>query len=57
VTVLYPFVSPERVDQSVISDLAAAVGSVSAFDVTFARVRPGSWRVVADMRLGVPHSR
>jgi 2'-5' RNA ligase len=32
-------VPPERVDQTVISDLAAAIGSVAAFDVTFARVR------------------
>jgi 2'-5' RNA ligase len=39
VTVLYPFVPPERVDETVISDLAGAVGSIGAFDVTFARVR------------------
>jgi 2'-5' RNA ligase len=39
VTVLYPFVPPERVDETVISGLAGAVRSVSAFDVTFARVR------------------
>ncbi|MGN6791873.1 MAG: 2'-5' RNA ligase family protein [Streptosporangiaceae bacterium] len=39
VTVLYPFVPPERVDETVISDLAGAVGSIGAFDVTFAHVR------------------
>ena len=39
VTVLYPFVPPERVDNAVISDLAGAVGSVACFDVTFARLR------------------
>jgi 2'-5' RNA ligase len=39
VTVLYPFVPPERVDDGVISDLAGAVGSVTCFDVTFARLR------------------
>jgi 2'-5' RNA ligase len=39
VTVLYPFVPPERVDDRVISDLAGAVGSVACFDVTFARLR------------------
>jgi len=39
VTVLYPFMPPERVDDAVISDLAGAVGSVACFDVTFARLR------------------
>ena len=39
VTVLYPFVPPERVDDAVISKLAAAVRSVAAFDITFARLR------------------
>jgi 2'-5' RNA ligase len=39
VTVLYPFVPPERVDDGVISDLAGAVSSVACFDVTFARLR------------------
>jgi 2'-5' RNA ligase len=40
VTVLYPFVPPERTEDAVISSLAAAVRSVTAFDVTFRRV---SW--------------
>jgi len=39
VTVLYPFVPPERVDDAVISSLQRAVRSVAAFDVTFARLR------------------
>lgn len=39
VTVLYPFVPPERVDDAVISELAGAVRSVAAFDITFARLR------------------
>jgi 2'-5' RNA ligase len=39
VTVLYPFVPPERVDDAVISDLAGALRSVAGFDVTFARLR------------------
>jgi 2'-5' RNA ligase len=39
VTVLYPFVQPEGVDDAVMSDLAGAVRSVPAFDVTFARLR------------------
>jgi 2'-5' RNA ligase len=38
VTVLYPFVPPERVDDAVISALQGAVRSVAAFDVTFARL-------------------
>jgi 2'-5' RNA ligase len=40
VTVLYPFVPPERTDAAVISSLAAAVRSVAAFDVAFRRL---SW--------------
>lgn len=40
VTVLYPFVPPERTDEAVISAVAAAVGSVAAFGVTFRRL---SW--------------
>jgi 2'-5' RNA ligase len=40
VTVLYPFVPPERTDDAVISSLAAAVMSVTPFDVTFRRL---SW--------------
>lgn len=39
VTVLYPFVPPERVNDAVISALRSAVRSVAAFDVTFARLR------------------
>jgi 2'-5' RNA ligase superfamily len=39
VTVLYPFVPPERVDDAVISALQRTVRSVAAFDVTFARLR------------------
>jgi 2'-5' RNA ligase len=39
VTVLYPFVPPERVDDAVMSALQRAVRSVAAFDVTFARLR------------------
>ncbi len=39
VTVLYPFVPPERTDAAVISSLAAAVRSVTAFDVAFRRLR------------------
>jgi hypothetical protein len=38
VTVLYPFVHPDRIDQSVLGRLAAAIGSVPAFDVTLARL-------------------
>jgi hypothetical protein len=36
VTVLYPFVPPSEITAAVISDLAAAVKSVSAFDCEFA---------------------
>jgi 2'-5' RNA ligase len=39
VTVLYPFVPPERIDELVIAKLAEAIGSVAAFDVTFAGTR------------------
>ena len=39
VTVLYPFVPPERVDDAVMSALQRAVRSVAAFDVTFAQLR------------------
>jgi len=38
VTVLYPFVDPDRIDPAVLDRLAAAVGSVPAFDVTLARL-------------------
>src|SRR5690349_14807212 len=38
VTVLYPFVPPERTDDAVIAALAGAVGSVHAFDVAFRRL-------------------
>jgi 2'-5' RNA ligase len=39
VTVLFPFVPPDRLGPAVLDRLAAAVGSVPAFDVTFARLR------------------
>jgi len=39
VTVLYPFVEPEAVDERLIVDLAAAVAPVSAFDCRFVRTR------------------
>jgi 2'-5' RNA ligase len=38
VTVLAPFVPPVRIDDTVIAELAAAVGSVGSFEVTFSRV-------------------
>jgi hypothetical protein len=38
VTVLYPFVHPDRIDPAVLRRLAGAVGSVTAFDVTLARL-------------------
>jgi len=38
VTVISPFVAPDLIDDGVIGGLAAAVGSVRAFEVTFARV-------------------
>lgn len=37
VTVLYPFVDPDQVDAQVLERLAAAVGTVPAFDVAFRR--------------------
>lgn len=40
VTVLYPFVAPDRLDHQVLGVLAEAVASVTAFDVTLARI---SW--------------
>jgi 2'-5' RNA ligase len=40
VTVLYPFVAPDAIDQPALDGLAAAVGSVPAFDLTLARL---SW--------------
>ena len=39
VTVISPFVPPERIDDAVIGALAGAISSVPAFDVTFAQVR------------------
>jgi 2'-5' RNA ligase len=39
VTVLYPFIHPDRMNSAVLDKLAAAVGSVPAFDVTLARLR------------------
>ena len=38
VTVLAPFVPPALIDDKVITELAAAVGSVGSFEVTFAQV-------------------
>ena len=38
VTVLYPFLAPERIDETVLTVLAEAVNTVPAFDVTFSRV-------------------
>lgn len=37
VTILYPFVEPTAIDDHVIASLAAAVGSVGAFDCRFLR--------------------
>jgi hypothetical protein len=39
VTVLYPFVPPDRISAEVIGALAEAVASVRAFEVTFASTR------------------
>lgn len=39
VTVLYPFVEPATVDEDLLVVLAAAVGSVAAFDCDFPRTR------------------
>ena len=36
VTVLYPFLPPEKIDQTVLAALSAAVTTVDTFDVTFA---------------------
>jgi hypothetical protein len=36
VTVLYPFLRPEEVDQTALAALSAAVATVEAFEVTFA---------------------
>jgi 2'-5' RNA ligase len=38
VTVIFPFVAPDLIDDAVIGALAEAVGSVSAFTATFKRV-------------------
>jgi 2'-5' RNA ligase len=40
VTVLYPFVDPRHIDHRVLHRVAEAIGTVPAFDVTFART---SW--------------
>jgi 2'-5' RNA ligase len=40
VTVLYPFVAPDRIDHQVLGALAEAVASVTEFHVTLARI---SW--------------
>lgn len=37
VTVLYPFVAPDDLDDHVLARLAGAVATVPAFDITFAR--------------------
>ncbi|MDP9240381.1 MAG: 2'-5' RNA ligase family protein, partial [Actinomycetota bacterium] len=37
-TVLYPFLSPERVDAAVLATLAVAVRSVPGFEVAFSRI-------------------
>jgi 2'-5' RNA ligase len=39
VSVLYPFVEPAQVDDQVIDTLAAAIGSVAAFDCRFERTQ------------------
>jgi len=39
VTVISPFVPPDRVDTNLISALAAVIESVAVFDVTFTRTR------------------
>lgn len=39
VTVLYPFVPPERIDAAVLAALGAAVASVPAFDLVLRRLR------------------
>lgn len=39
VSVLYPFVEPDQVDDQVIATLAAALGQVAAFDCRFERTR------------------
>jgi len=39
VTVLYPFVAPQAISDTLITTLAAVVRSVSAFDVCFVRTR------------------
>jgi hypothetical protein len=39
VTVLYPFLPPDRIDAAVLDALAEAVRTVPAFDVTFRAVR------------------
>jgi 2'-5' RNA ligase len=38
VTVLYPFLAPERIDATALTALAEAVNTVPAFEVTFSRV-------------------
>lgn len=38
VTVLFPFLSPQRIDESALAALCRAVASVAAFDVMLPRV-------------------
>jgi 2'-5' RNA ligase len=38
ITVLYPFVPPDRLDDTTIGDLAAAIASVSSFEAELTRV-------------------
>ena len=38
VTVLYPFLEPQRIDEHVLSELQTIIGSMSAFDLTLERV-------------------
>jgi 2'-5' RNA ligase len=46
VTVVFPFLPPERIDDAVVAEVAAVAGSVPAFDVTLARVAWFGDRVV-----------
>ena len=38
VTVLYPFLEPQRIDEDVIAELQTITGSMTAFDLAFERV-------------------
>jgi 2'-5' RNA ligase len=39
VTVLYPFLAPDRITASVLADIAAAIATVPAFEAAFSEVR------------------